>query len=152
MNQHMLCTRRRLWELESAGAAALPLFYIGNRALAAEGDLAAQVAAAKVIVTQAEANKVPWDGPTTGPKAQPGKTVVLISEDQRNGGALAVSRGVKKAGKGIGWKLAILDGAGVIANRSAAFGQAIALKPDIIIADNDDATRSEERRVGKECR
>jgi ribose transport system substrate-binding protein len=40
----------------------------------------------------------------------------------------------------IGWKLTILDGAGVIADRSAAFGQAIALKPDVIIADNDDAT------------
>ena len=140
MNQHMLFTRRRLLELGSAGAAALPLFYIGNRALAAEGDLAAQVAAAKAIVTQAAANKVPWDGPTTGAKAQPGKTVVLISEDQRNGGALGVSEGVTEAAKVIGWKLTILDGAGVIANRSAAFGQAIALKPDIIIADNDDAT------------
>jgi ribose transport system substrate-binding protein len=140
MKQHMLLTRRRLLELGSAGAAALPLFYIGNRALAAEGDLAAQVAAAKAIVTQAAANKVPWDGPTTGPKAQPGKTVVLISEDQRNGGALGVSEGVIEAAKVIGWKLTILDGAGVIASRSAAFGQAIALKPDIIIADNDDAT------------
>jgi ribose transport system substrate-binding protein len=140
MNQHMLLTRRRLLELGSAGAAALPLFYIGNRALAAEGDLAAQIAAAKDIVTQAAANKVPWDGPTTGPKAQPGKTVVLISEDQRNGGALGVSEGVMEAAKVIGWKLTILDGAGVIASRSAAFGQAIALKPDIIIADNDDAT------------
>jgi ribose transport system substrate-binding protein len=140
MNQHMLLTRRRLLELGSAGAAALPLFYIGNRALAAEGDLAAQVAAAKDIVTQAAANKVLWDGPTTGPKAQPGKTVVLISEDQRNGGALGVSEGVMEAAKVIGWKLTILDGAGVIASRSAAFGQAIALKPDIIIADNDDAT------------
>src|SRR5258708_23633589 len=40
----------------------------------------------------------------------------------------------------MGWKLTILDGAGVIANRSAAFGQAIAIKPDVIIADNDDAT------------
>jgi ribose transport system substrate-binding protein len=140
MNQHMLLTRRRLLELGSAGAAALPLFYIGNRALAAEGDLAAQVAAAKDLVTQAAANKVPWDGPTTGPKAQPGKTVVLISEDQRNGGALGVSEGVMEAAKVIGWKLTILDGAGVIASRSAAFGQAIALKPDIIVADNDDAT------------
>jgi ribose transport system substrate-binding protein len=140
MKQHMLLTRRRLLELGSAGAAALPLFYIGNRARAAEGDLAAQVAAAKAIVTQAAANKVPWDGPTTGAKAQPGKTVVLISEDQRNGGALGVSEGVTEAAKVIGWKLTILDGAGVIASRSAAFGQAIALKPDIIIADNDDAT------------
>ena len=79
-------------------------------------------------------------GPTTGPKAQPGKHVVLISEDQRNGGALGVSEGVTEAAKVMGWRLTVLDGAGVIANRAAAFGQAIALKPDVIIADNDDAT------------
>src|SRR6202012_784130 len=101
---------------------------------------AAQVAAAKEMVAKAAASSVPWDGPTTGPKAQVGKTVILISEDHRNGGGLAVSEGGTEAAKGIGWKLTILDGAGVIANRSAAFGQAIALKPDVIIADNDDAT------------
>jgi ribose transport system substrate-binding protein len=133
-------TRRRLLELGGVGASALPLFYIGNPALAAEGDLAAQIAAAKELIAKSAASSVPWDGPTTGPKAQVGKTVILISEDQRNGGPLGVSEGVTEAAKVIGWKLTILDGAGVIANRSAAFGQAIALKPDIIIADNDDAT------------
>lgn len=136
MTERTATSRRRLlgW------AGALPLFHIGNRALAAEGDLAAQVQAAKEIVAKAAAGAIPWDGPTTGPKALPGKSVVLISEDQRNGGALGVSEGVAEAAKAIGWKLTILDGAGVIANRSAAFGQAIALKPDVIIADNDDAT------------
>jgi ribose transport system substrate-binding protein len=133
-------TRRRLLELGGVGATALPLFYIGNPTPAAEGDLAAQIAAAKELVAKSAASSVPWDGPTTGPKAQAGKTIVLISEDQRNGGALGVSEGVTEAAKVIGWKLTILDGAGVIANRSAAFGQAIALKPDVIIADNDDAT------------
>src|ERR1700693_3953203 len=133
-------TRRRLLEFGGLGATALPLFYIGNPALAAKGDLAAQIAAAKELVAKSAASSVPWDGPTTGPKAQAGKTVVLISEDQRNGGALGVSEGVTEAAKVIGWKLTILDGAGVIANRSAAFGQAIALKPDVIIADNDGAT------------
>jgi ribose transport system substrate-binding protein len=140
MTERAWLTRRRLLELGGVGATALPLFYIGNPALAAEGDLAAQVAAAKELVAKSAASSVPWDGPTTGPKAQTGKTVVLISEDQRNGGPLGVSEGVTEAAKVIGWKLTILDGAGVIANRSAAFGQAIALKPDIIIADNDDAT------------
>lgn len=140
MTQRIQLTRRRLLELGGAGASALSLFHIGNPALAAEGDLAAQVAAAKDLIAKAAASSVPWDGPTTGPKALAGKTVVLISEDQRNGGALGVSEGVTEAAKVIGWRLTILDGAGVIANRSAAFGQAIALKPDVIIADNDDAT------------
>ena len=140
MTERLVWTRRRVLEWAGASATALPLFSIGNRALAAEGDLAAQVAAAKEIVAKAAASAVPWDGPTTGPKAQPGKHVVLISEDQRNGGALGVSEGVTEAAKVMGWKLTVLDGAGVIANRAAAFGQAIALKPDVIIADNDDAT------------
>ncbi len=140
MTERLVWTRRRVLEWAGASATALPLFSIGNPARAADGDLAAQVAAAKEIVAKAAASAVPWDGPTTGPKAQPGKHVVLISEDQRNGGALGVSEGVTEAAKVMGWRLTVLDGAGVIANRAAAFGQAIALKPDVIIADNDDAT------------
>src|ERR1700749_1570330 len=76
-------TRRRMLELSGAAATALPLFYIGKPALAAAGDVAAQVAAAKELVAKAAATNIPWDGPTTGPKALPSKTVVLISEDQR---------------------------------------------------------------------
>jgi ribose transport system substrate-binding protein len=133
-------TRRRMLELGGSAAITLPLFNIGRPALAAAGDVAEQVAAAKDLVANAAATSIPWDGPTTGPKTQRGKTVVLISEDQRNGGALGVSEGVTEAAKVIGWKLTTLDGAGVIANRSAGFGQAVALKPDVIIADNDDAT------------
>ncbi|MBO0754339.1 MAG: substrate-binding domain-containing protein [Bradyrhizobiaceae bacterium] len=139
MTESLSLTRRHLLQLSGAGAA-FPLFHIGRPALAAAGDLAEQVTAAKELVTKAAATNIPWDGPTTGPKALRGKVVVLISEDQRNGGALGVSEGVTEAAKVIGWKLTVLDGAGVIANRSAAFGQAIALKPDVIIADNDDAT------------
>jgi hypothetical protein len=73
MTERILLTRRRLLELGGAGATALPLFHIGNPALAAEGDLAAQVAAAKEIVAKAAASQVPWDGPTTGPtRRRPG--------------------------------------------------------------------------------
>ena len=147
MTHRSIITRRRMLQLTGTGVTALPLIHVGNPALAAEGDLAAQLAAAKAVVAKAAANKISWDGPTTGPKALPGKSVILISEDQRNGGALGVSEGAEEAAKVIGWKLTILDGAGVIANRSAAFGQAIALKPDVIIADNDDAT---EQRVNIE--
>lgn len=139
MTERIGSTRRTLLRFAGSAGLTLPLFHIGRPTLAAEGDLAAQVAAAKEIVGKAAASHVPWDGPTTGPKALPEKRVVLISEDQRNGGALGVSEGVAEASKVIGWRLTVLDGAGVIANRSAAFGQAIALKPDVIIADNDDA-------------
>ncbi|WP_428375374.1 substrate-binding domain-containing protein [Lichenicoccus sp.] len=97
------------------------------------------VATARSIVEKAAAPSAPWDGPTTGPKALPGKRVILVSEDQRNGGALGVSDGVREAAAAIGWNLRVLDGAGSIAGRTAAFAQAIALRPDVIIADNDDA-------------
>ncbi len=97
------------------------------------------VATAQAIVAKAGAPSLPWDGPTTGPKAPAGKKVVLVSGDQRNGGSLGVSEGVTEAAKVVGWDLRILDGAGSIASRTAAFAQAIALKPDVIIADNDDA-------------
>ena len=97
------------------------------------------VATAKAIVAKAAAPSLPWDGPTTGPKAPTGKKIILVSGDQRNGGSLGVSQGVTEAAKVVGWDLRILDGAGSIASRTAAFAQAIALKPDVIIADNDDA-------------
>src|ERR1700734_4294059 len=93
-------TRRRLLELGGVGASALPLFYIGHPALAAEGDLAAQVAAAKELVAKSAASSVPWDGPTTGPKALAGKTIVLISEARRNGGPMGGSGGGAGARKG----------------------------------------------------
>ncbi len=124
-----------LKSLLRTGLALAALTHVAP-ALAAE---VLDVATAKAIVAKAAAPSLPWDGPTTGPKAQPNKTVILVSEDQRNGGALGVSEGVTEAAKVIGWNLRILDGAGSIASRSAAFNQAIALKPDVIIADNDDA-------------
>jgi ABC-type xylose transport system permease subunit len=42
-------------------------------------------------ITKATAPVTTWDGPTTGPKAAPGKTVIYISADQRNGGLLYVT-------------------------------------------------------------
>jgi ribose transport system substrate-binding protein len=138
MINRVMASRRGVLKLGTGAAFALPMFAIGNRALAAAGDVASEVAAAEAIVSAASATKIPWDGPTGGPKAQPGKRVILISEDQRNGGALGISQSVTEAAKAIDWNLTVLDGAGVIAYRSAAFAQAIALKPDVIIVDNDD--------------
>jgi ribose transport system substrate-binding protein len=124
-----------LHQVLSAGAA-IGALTCGTGAMAVEP---LDVATAKAIVAKAGSASAAWDGPTTGPKAQVGKKVILVSEDQRNGGALGVSEGVTEAAKAIGWDLRILDGAGSISSRSAAFAQAIALKPDVIIADNDDA-------------
>lgn len=122
-------------QMLASGAAIAAVMYATSVTALEPLDLAT----AKAIVAKAGAPAEAWDGPTAGPKAQVGKKVILVSEDQRNGGALGVSEGVTEATKAIGWDLRILDGAGSISSRSAAFSQAIALKPDVIIADNDDA-------------
>jgi ribose transport system substrate-binding protein len=90
-------------------------------------------AEAKANIAAAVAPVTTWDGPTTGPKAAPKKLVIYISADQRNGGALGVSIGVTEAAAAIGWDSKIIDGQGSVPQQTAAFGQAIALKPDGII-------------------
>ena len=129
--------KRRNFVVGLGGAAALP-FLPPPRAWAA-ADAPLDVATARAIVQSAAAKDIPWTGPTTGPAAKPGRSVILVSEDQRNGGALGVSVGVTEAAKVIGWNLRIIDGGGTISGRSAAFDQAMTLKPDAIIVDNDDA-------------
>jgi ribose transport system substrate-binding protein len=80
-----------------------------------------------------------WDGPTSGPKAQSGKFIIYVSTDQKNGGSLGAGNGVLEAAKAIGWKAQIIDGQGTVSGQVAAFGQAIALKPDGIILGGVDA-------------
>ncbi|WMS44624.1 substrate-binding domain-containing protein [Acuticoccus sp. MNP-M23] len=75
----------------------------------------------------------PWDGPTTGPAAQPDKVVVYVSTDQRNGGARGAGEGVIEAGEKIGWDVRTIDGQGTVSGRSSGLTQAIALQPDAIV-------------------
>jgi ribose transport system substrate-binding protein len=95
--------------------------------------------AAKARVAAATQKAGAWDGPTTGPKAAPGKTIVYVAGDLRNGGTSGVADGVKEAIAAIGWKLQVIDGQGQVSTRTAALNQAIALKPDGIIVSGFDA-------------
>ena len=65
-----------------------------------------------------------FDGPTTGPKAAEGKTIVVLAGDLKNGGILGVTTGIEEAAAKIGWTVKVLDGAGSVQSRSAAVGQA----------------------------
>lgn len=94
---------------------------------------------AKKKVAAATAPSSQWDGPTTGPKAQGKRTVVFLASDMKNGGVLGVAEGVKEAAKAIGWEVRIIDGQGSVQGRTAAFGQAMALKPGGIILGGFDA-------------
>lgn len=84
-----------------------------------------------------------WDGPTTGPKAAEGKTIVVLAGDLKNGGILGVTTGVEEAAAKIGWSVRVLDGAGSIQGRTAAFGQALALQPDGIVINGFDAVEQQ---------
>lgn len=102
------------------------------------------VSDAKAYVAEISKPNPPWTGPTTGPVAQQGKTIVYVSADQRNGGALGVSEGVKEAAEAIGWDLRVIDGQGTVSGRSSAMQQAIALQPDGIILGTVDANEQAE--------
>jgi len=95
--------------------------------------------AAKARVAAATQKAGAWDGPTSGPKAAPGKTIIYVAGDLRNGGTSGVADGVKEAIAAIGWKLQVIDGQGQVSTRTAALNQAIALKPDGIIVSGFDA-------------
>lgn len=87
--------------------------------------------------------KTTWDGPTTGPAAAEGKSIVVLAGDLKNGGILGVTKGVQEAATKIGWTINVLDGAGSIQGRAAAFGQALALNPDGIIINGFDAVEQQ---------
>ena len=93
---------------------------------------------AMALVEKFAGRKTAWDGPTSGPNAASDKTVVVVAADMKNGGILGVTNGIEEAVEAIGWNLRVIDGAGTISGRSAAFGQALALKPDGIIINGLD--------------
>jgi ribose transport system substrate-binding protein len=116
-----------------ASAAALVASAPGVRA---EDDSLAQ---AKAYIAKATEPGAPWTGPTTGPKAQPHKLVIYVSQDQRNGGAQGVGDGSQEAAKAIGWDFRLIDGQGSVAQHTSALNEAISLKPDGIILGTIDA-------------
>ena len=117
-------------------ALALALFTFTAAPAALADDF---VAVAKQKVAAATAPSSKWDGPTSGPKAQGKRTIVFLASDMKNGGVLGVAEGVKEAAKAIGWEVRIIDGQGSVQGRTAAFGQAMALKPDGIVLGGFDA-------------
>ena len=97
---------------------------------------------ARAVVAAATAPAAKWDGPTSGPKAAAGKTVVYVAADLRNGGIQGVADGMNEAARAIGWIVRVLDGQGSVSGIDSAFGQAIALKPDGIVVGGFDVIQS----------
>lgn len=112
----------------------------GSQQTAGEGPTATGEGACPDVVSTSDAAlataldlKAPWTGPTSGPKAASGKSVVFVAQTLTNPGVAGVAKGVQAAGKVIGWDVRVLDGQGDPSGISAAMGQAVALKPDGIV-------------------
>ncbi|MGW2026357.1 substrate-binding domain-containing protein [Streptomyces decoyicus] len=100
---------------------------------------------AERAVKKAEQVNAPWKGPTTGPKAVHGKSVVYIAQTLTNPGVAGVAQGVQEAAEIVGWNSRTLNGQGTPAGLRAAFQQAIRLKPDgIVISGFDPGAAPEE--------
>ena len=119
-------------------SALVALVLLAGHAARADDTLAA----AKQAVATATAHATSWGGPTPGPKAVAGKTIVYVAGDMRNGGIQGVADGVKEAAAKIGWNVRVIDGQGSVSGIQSAFSQGIALKPDGIIIGGFDALQN----------
>ena len=95
------------------------------------------------VALPTSAQDAAFDGPTTGPVAAEGKTIVVLAGDLKNGGILGVTMGVEEAAAKIGWTVRVLDGAGSVQSRTAAFGQAMALQSNGIVINGFDAVEQQ---------
>ncbi|MFJ8016138.1 substrate-binding domain-containing protein [Streptomyces sp. NPDC096339] len=93
----------------------------------------AALARAKSAVERAERTDLAWNGPTTGPTAVPGKTLVYVAQTMTNPGVAGVAAGVREAAAAIGWQVRVIDGGGTPAGIQAALSQAVTLKPSGIV-------------------
>src|SRR5450432_780638 len=101
--------------------------------VAARADDAAYIEKAKAYLANVAAPVTKWDGPTTGPKGVGKKLIIIVSTDQRNGGAQGAGDGAAEAAKALGWDVRILDGQGTVPGHATALTQAIAAKPNGIM-------------------
>jgi ribose transport system substrate-binding protein len=119
---------------------------LGTCATSSEGSTASDVegvADAQDIVDHASLPSTEWDGPTDGPKASSGVSVVYIASNASNTGDTAVYDGLKEAAGELGWDVKFIDGQGSTSNNINALSQAIALKPDAIAVSSFDAASAE---------
>ena len=107
---------------------------------------------ARAAVTRAQATDVPWNGPTTGPRAVTGKTLVYVAQTMTNPGVAGAADGVEEAARVIGWNVRVIDGGGTPAGIQAAMSEAVALRPSgIVIGGFDpDATSRQVTRADEQ--
>ncbi|QLH23795.1 substrate-binding domain-containing protein [Streptomyces sp. Rer75] len=110
----------------------------------------ATLAKAKQAVAKAEDVDAPWKGPTTGPKARHGKSIVFIAQTLTNPGVAGVAQGVQESAKLLGWNARTLNGQGTPSGIRSAFKEALDLKPDgIVIGGFDPEVAADEAEKAK---
>ncbi len=109
------------------------------QALAAASAQPVSSAEAKGAVARASERAERWSGPTDGPAAASGKTVVLLAEDLRNGGIVGLAQGVREASSRIGWTVKVINAGGTPAGRAKALADALAARPDGLVFAGADA-------------
>ncbi|MET9762779.1 substrate-binding domain-containing protein [Streptomyces sp. NPDC006372] len=104
---------------------------------------------ARKAVAGAERGDIPWGGPTGGPEAVSGKTLVYVAQTMTNPGVAGAAKGVREAARTIGWTVRVIDGGGTPAGIQAAMSEAVALRPSgIVIGGFDpDSTASQAARA-----
>ena len=131
----------------ACGAALVTLLWLS--ALAGSAAAAGSTASANPLepprppTPDAPGRAPAWAGPRTGPAAPPGKTIVVLAEDLRNGGVLGVAQGIREAAGEIGWKVRIVDAGGTSIGRRKALADALASRPDGLAICGSDALELE---------
>ncbi|RKT03041.1 ribose transport system substrate-binding protein [Streptomyces sp. 3211.6] len=105
----------------------------------------AALARAKEAVRRAEQTDTGWNGPTTGPAAVPGKSLVYVAQTMTNPGVAGVAEGVREAAAAIGWQVRVIDGDGSPAGIQAALSQAVTLRPSGIVIGGFDPRLTEQQ-------
>src|SRR4051812_14355520 len=90
-------------------------------------------AAADLVKIQAGINE--WTGPKSGPKAEAGKTIVFVTHDIGAPVEAGIAKSLTSVAKLVGWNVKAIDGQNSITEMSSGLSQAMALKPDAIVAD-----------------
>jgi len=90
-------------------------------------------AAADLVKIQAGINE--WTGPTSGPKTESGKTIVFVTHDIGAPVEAGIAKSLTSVAKLVGWNVKAIDGQNSITEMSSGLSQAMALKPDAIVAD-----------------
>jgi ribose transport system substrate-binding protein len=136
-------------KIESRGsfvASALTALAIIALAPAARADDA--VAQAKLDVARYAGPQTKWEGPTSAPRPDAGKSIVFLSGDEQNDISHLYGVYIKQAGEKVGWKVTIIDGKGSPTSWLAGMNQAIALKPNGIAMFADAASLKDPIKAG----